>query len=156
MINMFLLEIIFDMSFCKSCQTPNAKRTLVISFIRFFTVMILFYFISLLDYHIFLHYSTTTRCLVANWTPVVLLMTDKFGAAMTLVKSDIGTVRDYFFLSAYLLILVMLSACFFLYITLPMMGIWVLCRWYIVFSLSRLECDLAFFPRLILTLGFYL
>jgi len=43
-------------------------------------------------------------------------MTDKFGAAMTLVKSDIGTVRDYFFLSAYLLILVMLSACFFFYI----------------------------------------
>jgi hypothetical protein len=50
-------------------------------------------------------------------------MTDKFGAAMTLVKSDIGTVRDYFFLSAYLLKLVMLSACFFIYITLPMMGI---------------------------------
>jgi len=73
MINMFLLKKNFDMSFCKSRQTPNAKRqtangkrTLVISFMRFFTVMILFYFISLLDYHIFLHYSTTTRCLVAN------------------------------------------------------------------------------------------
>ena len=62
----------------------------------------LFYFLFLLNHHTFSH-DSTTRCLVANWTPLLLLMTDKFGAAMALVKSDIGGNITVSIFASYLL-----------------------------------------------------